>query len=88
MEQHTRTRSSFNPRSLHRERRAQITQLEDLIKVSIHAPYIGSDKLLGAHFHAMHGFNPRSLHRERRYRPAVYQIVKSFNPRSLHRERR
>ena len=56
--------------------------------VSIHAPYAGSDEIMGFFSSIFRGFNPRPLCRER-LRFYVYSIViKSFNPRPLCRERR
>ena len=78
----------FNPRSLHRERHEEVKLIVPVEKVSIHAPYIGSDsgKILvtlskDVSIHAPYigsddGFAGR------------IDILKCFNPRSLHRERR
>ena len=38
----------FNPRSLHRERRVDCRRFECQRRVSIHAPYIGSDSMISA----------------------------------------
>ena len=79
---------SFNPRSLHRERRREPARVRDCIRVSIHAPYIGSDATCNAYRRARESFNPRSLHRERLDDTRQVCSRTCFNPRSLHRERR
>ncbi len=60
---------------------------DNVVEVSIHAPYIGSDKSLTAISTALMSFNPRSLHRERQAEQENRYSHSSFNPRSLHRER-
>ena len=57
-------------------------------KISIHAPYAGSDCSACASARSTADFNPRSLCRERHCLLAVFLSFPYFNPRSLCRERR
>ena len=79
--------NSFNPRSLHRERHDIEHPFAEILVVSIHAPYIGSDvteefilQLRKVSIHAPYIGSDGEIDM-----PTLGQT--GFNPRSLHRER-
>ena len=77
----------FNPRSPHGERLLLIFPRSSYAIISIHAPRMGSDNLVGQVSSRSKHFNPRSPHGER---PASYVHImhlRYFNPRSPHGER-
>ena len=56
--------------------------------ISIHAPRMGSDKMVCLPAALSQDFNPRSPHGERLLRLAFLMRISNFNPRSPHGERR
>ena len=59
------SRSHFNPRSPHGERRLADVVPATHLRISIHAPRTGSDALRASARRQAHYFNPRSPHGER-----------------------
>ena len=78
----------FNPRSPHGERPNQLSQGASVIKISIHAPRMGSDTDREGQGTWCEYFNPRSPHGERQLQShGICHAIHNFNPRSPHGER-
>ena len=80
-------RRDFNPRSPRGERQRAFEEQQKAMRISIHAPRVGSDLSLYPSILSMANFNPRSPRGERPHLRFHTMDFEYFNPRSPRGER-